>query len=66
MHARPRIRVTTQPRGQQRLNRPMIVYGLLALLTLGLVAWLVWRSQRPTVPRAKGPRERLVPEYVVT
>ena len=66
MHARPRIRVTTQPRGQQRLNKPVLIWGAIALLVLGLLAWLWWQAQKPKVPKAKGPRERQVPEYVVT
>ena len=66
MHARPRIRVTTQPASETRQHRTRILYGLIGLVVLGLVAFVVWRSQQQDIQRAKGPRDRPVQEYVVT
>ena len=66
MHARPRIVVTTQPRGQQRLNKRLIIFGGGGLLVLALLAYVVWNAQRTRAPKTKGPRERPVAEYVVT
>ena len=66
MHARPRIRVTTQPPGQTRLNRRLFFFGGIgALVVLGAL-FLWWRASTQPETTTKGPRERAKPEYVVT
>ena len=66
MHARPRIRVTTPPRGQQRLNKRLLLVGGLLVLIVAGGAFLWWRATKPPLSQSKGPRDRPAAEYVVT